>query len=237
MNKKHEKLIRKLLIIIILAILTFVFCCVIKETPSFADSGFDTSYDSGGSSGGSDSYSGGDGDGGWGEIIATLVICVVIFIAIKIHDENEKKKEIQEYNDSVIENKAKQLIPGFNKKQFLDDRYVMFCQIEFAKMSNNLETIRHLVNDEVYAILESELVVSKVNEKQNELNKFTVYKHYLKNAVKEIDGITITTGFIIERSINGIKMKQKYIMKYKQSTNDSSKKWMLIDKRLEKEYY
>ena len=246
-----KRLTKKILLIISLISIFSMIYTIPYERPTFADSGFSTSYDSGGSSwssGSSSSWSSsssswsGDSDGEFSieGIVFTVVIIAIAYIIVSLTERYSKNKNIKppvNIDDHAIVDKIKTYIPDFDKYQFLGEGYNIYCDIQKAWMDFKLEDVRDIITDELYAMYESQLSTLEVKGEQNVMKDFVLKRSFLKDAVVQNDTITITTGYIIEfydyiaeketgkvlRGTDKRKMRVTYEMKFRKSLNESKK--------------
>ncbi len=244
MKLKVKKVLKKIFIIIVLFIITYSLFTFIYEKPTFADSGFSTSYDSGGSSGGGSSSDGGswssDGSGdGTGSILGALVTtATIIGIAFLIGAIGSKNEERLAYKDSIkseenrlnedriTENKIKQVIPGFNREEFLAECERIYRNTQAAIMKSDLESVKEIVDDNMYAILESQLVVYESNGVNYNLNNFIITQKYLQGTITQSNILTVSVLFVINSSVDQ-KTIEKYRFNYSIDLSNPNKKWLL----------
>lgn len=258
MDGKKSKIIKKILLIIGLAIYITLSFAIIDKKPTFADSGFGTSYHSGGSSHSSSSShsrsssSGSsyrsshsyDDDGEFTLTEAIIVLAVFggiiaigyIWPAISGRRGTTPTVNIP-IDDSAIEAQIKQYIPDFNKQEFLNNGYKMYCDIQEAWMNFKLEDVKDVITDELYNMYESQLTTLEVKGEQNVMKDFALQRSFLKDVAKQNDTITITTGYIIEfydyiaeqtsgkvlRGTDKRKVRVTYEMKFRQTLDQSKK--------------
>lgn len=244
MSKKVSKLV---LVIMSLTLLFFILCIIIDKKPTFADSGFDASYDGGG--GGVDSYDSGSSYSSSGGISFWPYDFLIAILILGIHfawyskkDKREKQqltKENEKENETslIIESQLKQIIPDFDREHFLYDGFKMYCDIQMAWMNFNLESVRNLLTDEMYNMYSSQLETLKVKGEQNIMGQFIPHDGKLINYIIQNDTITITTRYIIElydfiiNQNTGLplrgspidKLKIKYEMKFRKTLNPAKK--------------
>ena len=249
-----KRMTKKILIVISLLLTINIICSIPYERPTFADSGFSTSYDSGGSSfssgsswssGSSSSWSSSNdswnNDGKIGNIeIIILIISIIIGIIMYIARPADEPKNITpniQLGDDIIEKEIKKYIPNFNKEQFLNEGYKMYCDIQEAWMNFKLEDVRNIITDELYSMYESQLSTLEVKGEQNVMKDFILRRSFLKDVVNENDTITVSTGYIIEfydyiaeketgkvlRGTDKRKMRVTYEMKFRKTLDQQKK--------------
>ena len=263
MENKKGKIIWKKLIIIGIVLLVSMLFTILDEKPTFADSGFGTSYDSGGSSwssGGSSWDSGsswsssgsssrrysngnsnGDEDAIFGGIVfISIMIAVFIYLVFsrRLNNTNNYTPNAATlFDEATIENQIKQYIPNFNKEEFLNDGYKIYCDVQDAWMNFKLEDVRDIITDELYSMYESQLSTLEVKGEQNIMKDFVLKGSFLKDVTNQNDTITITTGYIIEfydyiaeqatgkviRGTSNRKVRITYEMKFRQTLDESKK--------------
>ena len=135
MKEKIKNIIKRITIVCSLVASIIIVFSIVDEKPTFADSGFGTSYSSGGSShssshsssysshsrssshyrSGSSSYGGTDTS--IFEMIFTIIFIIVMIIVFIYNRKGSNNRYIpQQYptDDSTVENQIKQYIPNFN---------------------------------------------------------------------------------------------------------------------------
>lgn len=251
MKEKIKKIIKKFLIITIISISFFGFFTILDEKPTFADSGFSTSHSSGGSSRSrssrsrssssrsrSSSSSSSSGDASLGGIIVFIIIIIVYLSIIKSKSRNSNNKNINYINidDTNIEAQIKQILPNFNKYQFLRDGFGIYKDVQDAWMNFKLEDVKDKLTDELYNMYESQLATLEVKGERNVMKDITMQRSYLKDVTNQNGILTITTGYIIDqydyidepntgrliRGNSSQKMRVVYEMKFRMSIDESA---------------
>ena len=219
MKESVKKVIKKVAIVGSLLIAILIVFAVIDDNPTFADSGFGTSY-SGGSSHSSShsssshssshrsyssSHSSSSSDSASvGEIVGIFIFIVIIFIISIIQSINSRRTinrrniSSQIPDESTIENEIKQYIPNFNKQEFLDSGYKIYCDVQDAWMNFKLDDVKDVITDELYNMYESQLTTLEVKGEQNVMKDFVLNKSFLKCVDKQNETITISTIYVIE---------------------------------------
>ena len=222
--KGKMKTLTKILITLSIA-MSLCFCFTVLERPSHADAGYHSSY-SGGSSHSSSSYSGSShsssyssssssrsrssgssysssGGSSAGAGIVVMFVWIVIIVVIVLAS---RRKPISNYTpplNKITPNQAaiaklKQLIPGFDEKQFLDQGYKIFLDVEDAWMNFELEKVHNEITDELFNMYESQISSMEVKGEQNIMSDFVLKDCAITNCKNENDDIEVTTKYIIE---------------------------------------
>lgn len=252
-KKKKFSLLKKILLIIIIAGISLI-PNIMHKNAVFADSGFGTSYHSSGSSSssgsshssGSSSYSGGssyssgsdsDGSGGsWVNMVIFFIIIIAIIIYANKNKSNNNTANVTNINDSDIENKIKEIIPEFNKKEFLQDGYKIYCDVQNAWMNFKLDDVKDEITDELYNMYDSQLSTLDIKGEQNIMKDFKLVNSYLKNFANQNGNMTIVTGYVIEmydyiiekdtgkvlRGTSNNKIRVTYEMKFRKTLNKTT---------------
>ena len=256
-SKKFSGLIKLILIVVCSGVILFAGN-VINKNIVFADSGYDFSYDSGSSSySGGSSYSGrssysgssyssssydSDGSsGGLGSFVLTVIIVIAIIIYYSVKGKGNSSNAPQpstivNVNDDSVVNKIKELIPDFNKEEFIKEGYQIYLDVQDAWSNFKLDSVRDKISDEMFNMYQSQLSTMEVKGEQNIMRDFTKKNAYLKNVVKQNDNITITATYVIDfydyivekstgkvlRGSANMKMRVTYDMKFRK-TLDASK--------------
>ena len=174
-------------------------------------------------------------DGSIGAVIVFLVAFGIVYAIIRATNKNNRitysTPATVNFDDNAIENKVKQYIPNFNKKEFLDNGYKMYCDIQEAWMNFKLEDVRNLITDELFTMYESQLSTLEVKGEQNIMKDFVLKSSRLKDVAEQNGTITISTIYVIEfydyiadvntgKTIRGEskrKMRVTYEMKFQKS--------------------
>lgn len=252
-KKKNNHFILKLFAIIIFSISILFISNALEKNVVFADSGFDSSYDSGGSfdsgsgfdSGSSwDSDSSFDGEGGAEILIYFIIFAIYITIIIIKMCLNSKKSnnsnDILTKSDEAVVQKIKQYIPNFNCEEFLTQGYKIYLDVQNAWMNFNLEDVKDVISDEMFNMYQAQLDTLEVKGEQNIMKGFVNINSYIKDVVNQNNNITITTCYIIEfydyitnkatgkviRGTSTSKIRATYEMKFRKTLDDS----LVIDK-------
>lgn len=212
MKKFLEKFAK---VIITIAMITSL-CFVWNNNKSNADAGYHSSYSGGSSShsssshssssshrSSSSSYSSGSSssssDGGSivGLIIWFIIIAIIVYYSKRkgttTHSISTKLKSNQ---DAI--NKLKELFPDFDEKQFLQNGYNIFLDVENAWMNFELEKVHNEITDEMYNMYESQISSMEIKGEQNIMSDFVLKDSAISAFRKENDNIEVTAKYIIE---------------------------------------
>ena len=210
---KNKKIL-KLLLVIIITIGSFALIFKTSPVKVKADSGFDSSYDSGsswdsgssydsGSSWGSGSSSYGSSSSG-GSIEGLIVFVVVIVIIVlatkgKINLSGVSTTSfILDHTKEKPDDEVSKLIPGFNKEEFLQNRYLDYLEIQRSWTDFDYDTIRSMVTDELYNQYEMQLDTLKIKNEKNVMSDFIYKDAMITDISDENNKITITMELICE---------------------------------------
>ena len=243
MKSSKKVLIRKFLLVLLMLIAIIVCFTVVNERPTFADSGFSTSHSSGGHSfsshsSGHSSYGGGSGSMSLEGFILMLVIYLIVYLIVKA--SNKKSATTPNFatkNQTEIENEIKKYIPDFNRDEFLNNGYNIYCDVQKAWMDFKLEDVKDVISNELYTMYESQLSTLEVKGEQNIMKDFVLRSASLSGVTNQNDTITIKTIYIIEfydyiadsktgKTIRGEskhKMNVVYEMSFRKSLNNNVK--------------
>jgi predicted lipid-binding transport protein (Tim44 family) len=136
---------------------------------------------------------------------------------------------IQQVDDTVQENKIKNIIPNFDKTEFLKQGFKIYTDVQEAWMNFELEKVRDKITDELYSMYESQLATLEIKGEQNIMKDMVNKYCYVKDVSQQNNVITITTGYYIEqydyiadaktgkliRGESKKKMRVKYEMKFR----------------------
>ena len=215
--KKCLKFLKKFFIAIL--ILSSLFIVAI-ESKTHADAGYHSSYSSGGSSSSShsssshssssrsrssyssssygSSSSSSDGDGFVGVVIWIIIVVIIIIFMRKGKGGNITPTLTKLHSNASAIAKLKELIPGFDEKQFLDEGYKIFLDVEDAWMNFNLEKVHNEITDEMFNMYESQLSSMEIKGEQNIMSDFVLKDCAISNCSNQNDDIEVTTKYIIE---------------------------------------
>ncbi len=192
---------KKQYIILILATAVIGFLIGLLTYSVRADSGWDSDYDSGWSSSDSDwGSSSWDSDSSWGSssygssssssggstspVSAFLfMLFIIAIVVIALESENRKKSGLGgHYNRSfpsitkhVLEQEIQQVIPDFNKKEFIDNAYQIFLDVQNAWMDFDYDTLRTKLSDELFNTYKSQLKALDAIKQKNIMSDFNRY--------------------------------------------------------------
>lgn len=240
--KLKGRIVLKLLLIFVLTTHFFIFPALSDERPSFADSGFDTSYDGGGSSGGGGYRSSRDGSSDFFDYLV-IPFSIISAIFVIFYPDKEQKQTLKK--TKII----KQYIPDFNLNNFLMFGYKIYYDVQMAIMNNNLENVRTVISNELYNTYQSRLLELQNRNQQKITKDFILRNSYLKDVNVTNKIITITTeytvefyNYIIDKSSGKVisgdekhKLIATYEIKYSKYLNAPN--WVLVDKKILKKKY
>lgn len=207
---------KKIILMCTILISIITIFTIVDDNPTFADSGFGTSYDSGSSYSGSYSSDYGyssSSDDYWDKdsdteptdpfvTFAILLVSIIIFIVIFIKNSSAKNKvDIPNYidiNDTRTEQTIQSYIPDFNKEYFLQDGYNIYYKVQEAWMNFKLDDVKDIITNQLYSMYSSQLETLKVKGEQNIMQDFVLKKSFLKDAIVQNNILTVKTGYIIE---------------------------------------
>lgn len=212
--KKYLKIVSK----VILAVsMMFCLCFVMSGNKSNADAGYHSSYSGGSShsssshsSSSSRSYSSGSSYSSYsssgsssseagfvGVIIWIVIMLVIIYITTRRSKPYTIPDTKLQSNAEAIA-KLKELIPGFDEKQFLQDGYKIFLDVEDAWMNFELDKVHNVITDEMFNMYESQLSSMEIKGEQNIMNGFNLKDCAITNYINQNDNIEVETKYIIE---------------------------------------
>lgn len=205
---------------VILAItMVCCLCCVIHENKSQADAGYHSSY-SGGSSSHSSSHSSSSsssrsrsssssstyyssaGSSSTGGTLAGVVVWIIIIVIIIIITSRKNKThpitEMKLQSNAAAIAKLKELIPGFDEKQFLQDGYKIFLDVEDAWMNFELDKVHNIITDEMFNMYESQLSSMEIKGEQNIMSGFNLKDCAITNYINQNNNLEVETKYVIE---------------------------------------
>lgn len=215
--KKFLGILKKCLI----ALLILASLIIVANTEkSHADAGYHSSYSGGSSSHSSSSYSSSssssrssrssgssyssssyssDGSGGGGLFGVAVFITIIIIIVVLSRSKGKPSTSIAKLqNNQAALAKIKGLIPDFDEKQFLQDGYKIFLDVEDAWMNFDLDKVRNSITDEMFNMYESQLSSMEIKGEQNVMSGFELKDCAISSCNNQNDDIEITTKYIIE---------------------------------------
>ena len=131
--------------------------------------------------------------------IVSLPFNIIAFIIDKIKSRVEEKRtnsiinKMPLYHSAEIsDDEVKKIIPNFNKKEFINDRYNDFVIIQNAWMNFDYDTLRNMLTDELYNQYEMQLDTLKVKNEKNVMNGFEFKDAMITDIEKESEKVTLT---------------------------------------------
>ncbi len=211
--KKNLKIFLKFAIALLLSF--SIFMSIHGGGKTHADSGYDTSYSSDSSSSysssdyGSSSYSSSDygsssysssGDASVGDVLGAFFIVIILIVIITIYSN---KKSVENVSDTLTSNlnavnKLKELIPGFDEKEFLKNGYQIYVDVQNAWTNFELDKVQNIITDELFNQYESQLSSMEIKGEQNIMKDFVLKSSAITNCNKQNDNIEVQTKYIVE---------------------------------------
>lgn len=231
-----KKILKRLYIILILMILLYGLITIVDKRISFADSGFDTGYDSGGGDFGGGGSGGGFSDGGSSSdydgsgsadlCSAIITISLILGLGLIFEIRNRRKEKVDERK---IENIIKKSIPDFNKERFFSECEKIYRSTQTAIMKSDLDSIKEIVDDNMYTKLESKLVVYESNDNKYNLNNFTILQSCLHEATVQSNMLIVSVSFKVKSDVKETNSIEKYMLDYSMDLKNPNKKWILTE--------
>lgn len=213
--KKYMKIIAKVMVVISMM---FCLCFVMNGNRSQADAGYHSSYSGGsshsssshsssssrsyssssGSSYHSSSSSGGSSVGSFAGFVIWLVIVLVIIILTSSKKRTYTIPDTKLQSNAEAIAKLKELIPGFDEKEFLQTGYQMFLDVEDAWMNFELDKVHNIITDEMFNMYESQLSSMEIKGEQNIMNGFNLKDCAITNYINQNDNLEVETKYVIE---------------------------------------
>ena len=241
------------IIIIVLSIGYICFVTNINPISLGNDSGFDTSYDYGGSYGGYDysSYdydtstdryhSNGSGSSthrqeislGEGLIIVGITLTLVVVMTILLNKSNKKGSSSKKSSyRELSEEDIRKIIPDFNLKEFLEDRYNDFIDIQYAWQNFDNKVLMNKLSGTLYNQYSMQLDTLKVKHQQNIMSDFVKNDIIVISAKEENGKYIVEVGLVVafkdyivenDKVVRGSKdatIVQKYKLKFIKSKEE-----------------
>ncbi len=246
---EKKKKYKKNAIFLCILVLIFFVVCIINPYDLKADSGFDSSYDSGSSSSSSDSSDSSIFDlifllfrlfillWDINPILAIIVFGLIVFFTIKFFGKKSSRNIINlDKTKDLKDEDIIKIIPNFNRKKFINDRYNDFVTIQNNWMNFNYDGLRKMLTDELYNQYEMQLDTLKVKNEKNVMSDFELKDSTITSIIKNDDKVTVTAEFIIEfydyitlnekvvRGNSNAKVIQHYEMTFVCNINKSNNK-------------
>lgn len=220
-KEKNKNILKKCAIIALIVVSVFTVYMVVPEKPTWADSGHSVSHSSGGHSSShrsssrsrsrSSSSSSGGGFKSTGNIALDILIIlgtmalsmaypiIMIIVIVTVLKKNKSKFAIKvtPVNENEIENQIKQVLPNFNKAEFLQQGFDSYKAIQDAWMNFKLPDVRDLLTDELYNMYDSQLDIMETKHEQNVMKDITLISSGLKGFSNQNGIVTITTNYVI----------------------------------------
>lgn len=159
-------------------------------------------------SSGSSSYRGSGGSSG--SLPAALLIVIfgtslmMVFIPLIISSFVHKpvrsgmNNSYNTYDDNYLTNKIKKVLPNFDRKQFLEDGYKIYVDVQNAWMNFKLDDVKDVITDEMYNMYSAQLELMKTKGEQNIMSGFVKRNAFLKNVSVQNNTIAVTAMYIVE---------------------------------------
>lgn len=261
MKEKIKRIVAKILCIIVISITCFCAISVMKPKTSFADSGHDTSHSRSKSSKSkshrsssksrrsskSNSSSSKTIKGKPPQTSSMAVVLAVsftvgsifIFAYVMRACSKRKYKNItakQEIISSSTQNKIKNIVPDFNEREFLNEGFCIYKDIQEAWMNFDLDRARNILTDEMFNMYQSQLATMEIKDEQNIMRDMVMKNGYILDAIYQNEVLTIVTQYVIEqydyvvdrrtgKTIRGEdkrKMRVEYQMRFRLNVNNMS---------------
>ncbi len=197
---------------------------IMQIIPAYADSGWDSSYDSGGSS------SWDSGSSSWGSssfeipgggyyftkngkdilFIAFNVFAVLIYIiwfiklVIRIVHFYKEQKEIKKIYPTLCIQKSYptekiiEILPDFDKNRFRIQAFEVYKKIQIAWMNFDYEALRKCTTDELYNLYHSQLVALQVKKQKNVMEDFELKAFEIVGMEKIENMVALTVQMTVE---------------------------------------
>lgn len=213
--KKYLKIAAKLILAVSMIV---CLCFVMNGNKSNADAGYHSSY-SGGSSHSSSSHSSssssrsyssssgssyhsssssGSSSDSWAGVVIWFIIIIVIIIMTSRKGKTYTIPDTKLQSNAAAIAKLKELIPGFDEKQFLQTGYQMFLDVEDAWMNFELDKVHNIITDEMFNMYESQLSSMEIKGEQNIMSGFNLKDCAITNYINQNNNLEVETKYIIE---------------------------------------
>lgn len=152
-----------LLVCILLSVFFLCFSGIVK-----ADSGFDAGYDSGSS--GSSSYSSSSSDStSDGDLVVDIIIFVFVIVMVIIKNYPTKNYAEKQKNYPIASSEVIKITLGenFDVRKFYNHIFNIYKDIQIAWMNNNLDSVRHLMSDEMFNMYKMQLMTLTNKHQKN----------------------------------------------------------------------
>ena len=156
---------------------------------------------------------------------------------LKNHLNLKYDKKINNKNIIYSNNKLQNNYPDLNLKKLNESFFNNYKQVQIAWMNYNLETVKHLLSDELYNMYTMQLETLKIKNEQNIMKNIRYIDSYITNysitnEIETIEQILIVKcyDYIIKKDTNKIirgnknrKKLYKYKLTFQKNTNITSK--------------
>lgn len=201
MRKNFKKILKMLIIISTIICISLFFNLKKSNADAGSHASHSSSHSSSRSSSSSSSRRSSSSSSGSGDVSAVGAALgfsmVLLFIIITIAS-CKKPKDAKLINNANAINEIKKNVPNFNEKEFLDNGYKIFLDIEKAWMNFELEKVRNTITDEMYTMYESQLASMEIKGEQNIMKDFVLKDCAITSAVKQNDNIEVKTKYVVE---------------------------------------
>ena len=131
-----------------------------------------------------------------GFVIWIIIIVLIIYFQSKKNQTGTSVTKLQSNAAAVA--KIKELLPDFDEKQFLQDGYAIYLDVQSAWMNFDLEKVKNKITDELFNQYESQLSSMEIKGEQNIMTDFALKDSAISNCVKQNDNIEVTAKYIVE---------------------------------------
>lgn len=125
------------------------------------------------------------------------LIIIIIIITVLRKNRSKFAVKLNTVDETQIENQIKQVLPNFNKAEFLQQGFESYKAIQDAWMNFKLPNVRDLLTDELYNMYDSQLSIMETKHEQNVMKDITLISSGLRDFSNQNGIVTITTNYVI----------------------------------------
>ena len=161
-----------------------------------------------------------------------IIVNIMASVSRKKYVSPITKKETISENTN---NKIKKYIPDFNAREFINEGFNIYKDVQVAWMNFDLESVRNLITDEMFNMYQSQLNVMEASNEQNIMKDMVMRDGFIIDATEQNGVLTLVTQYVIDqydyvadrttgkliRGESKYKMRVEYRMKFRLSIDNT----------------
>lgn len=134
----------------------------------------------------------------FGVILAMVFIPIIISSFVRKPSRSGMNNLYNTYDDNYLTNRIKKALPNFDRKQFLEDGFKIYVDVQNAWMNFKLDDVKDVITDEMYNMYSAQLDLMKTKGEQNIMSDFKKCNAFLKGVSIQNNTIAVTTMYVVE---------------------------------------